>query len=233
MSRKKIVITGGSKGIGLAIAKSFAVDNNEIVICSRHEAELKQACQSLIELGAVASYMVADLANKIELTHFADYCLIGTAPDILVNNTGFYLPGETINEAPGNLEQLMQTNVYSAYHLTRALVPGMIKKNSGHIFNICSIAGRQAYQNGGSYSISKFALDGYSKNLRLELQAQNIKVTTVYPGAVFTDSWAGFDNSDGRIMLAEDVATMVVAATKLSKQAVVEEIVMRPQLGDL
>jgi short-subunit dehydrogenase len=104
---------------------------------------------------------------------------------------------------------------------------------TGHIFNICSIAGLKAYEGGGAYSISKFALNGFSQNLRHELKSTGIKVTTVLPGAVMTDSWAGFDNSHGRIMEAEDVATMVFAATQLSPQAVVEEIVLRPQLGDL
>jgi short-subunit dehydrogenase len=91
----------------------------------------------------------------------------------------------------------------------------------------------QAYNNGGSYSISKFALMGFSKNLREELKQYKIKVSAVYPGAVLTDSWGNFDNSDKRIMEVADVANMVIAASKLSAQAVVEDIVLRPQLGDL
>jgi short-subunit dehydrogenase len=76
-------------------------------------------------------------------------------------------------------------------------------------------------------------MDGFSQNLRHELKNHGVKVTTVYPGAVFTDSWAGFDNSTNRIMEADDIAKMIVAATKLSISAVVEEILLRPQLGDL
>ena len=127
----------------------------------------------------------------------------------------------------------MDTNFYSAYHLSRAVLPAMIKNGKGHLFNICSIAALQAYEGGGGYSISKFAMDALSKNLRFELKDKQVKVTTVYPGAVLTDSWAGFDNSSKRIMEAEDIATMVLAASRLSIQAVVEEIVLRPQLGDL
>ena len=87
--------------------------------------------------------------------------------------------------------------------------------------------------NGGSYSISKFALLGFSKNLREELKPFGIKVTAVLPGAVMTDSWEGFDNSTKRIMEANDIANLVVAAASLSDQAVVEDIVIRPLLGDL
>jgi short-subunit dehydrogenase len=128
---------------------------------------------------------------------------------------------------------MMQINLYSAYHLTRALLPKMMKQQSGHIFNICSIASIKAYSNGGSYSISKFALLGFSKNLREEMMPHHIKVTAVYPGAVNTDTWGEFDNSSNRIMEAADVANMVVAAASLSAAAVVEDIVLRPLLGDL
>ena len=109
----------------------------------------------------------------------------------------------------------------------------MIKVGRGHIFNICSIASLQAYSQGGSYSISKFALDGFSKNLRLELKDKGIKVTGVYPGATFTNSWAGSGVEPSRIMEAQDIAKMILAATQLSPQAVVEDIVMRPLLGDV
>jgi short-subunit dehydrogenase len=109
----------------------------------------------------------------------------------------------------------------------------MLKKGRGHIFNICSIASLNAYENGGSYSISKFALLGFSKNLRLELKDKGIKVTAVCPGAVYTNSWAGSGVDPQRIMEANDIAEMIYAATQLSPQAVVEDIVMRPLLGDL
>jgi short-subunit dehydrogenase len=109
----------------------------------------------------------------------------------------------------------------------------MLKKGTGHIFNLCSIASLKEYPGGGSYGISKFALLGFTRNLRLDLKPHNIKVTAVFPGAVLTDSWGDFDNSHGRIMVVEDVAEMVFAASQLSPQAVVEDIVLRPQLGDL
>ena len=134
------------------------------------------------------------------------------------------MPGSVYNEAEGLLETMIETNLYSAYHLTRTLVPTMIAARTGHIFNICSIASLHAYPNGGSYSISKFALMGLTKNLREELKPFHIKVTGVYPGAVLSDSWAGFDNTSKRIMEAEDIAAMIVAASKLSPQAVVEDI---------
>src|SRR5579871_726830 len=102
-----------------------------------------------------------------------------------------------------------------------------------HIFNMCSIASLKAYNNGGSYSISKFALAGFSKNLREEMKPFGIKVTAVYPGAVYTDSWIGSGVDEKRIMEANDIAHMIYASSQLSPQATVEEIIIRPQLGDL
>ena len=109
----------------------------------------------------------------------------------------------------------------------------MINRKSGHIFNISSIAGLQAYPNGGSYSISKFALSGFSKNLREELKPYAIKVTGIYPGAVYTDAWSASGVEPGRIMKPSDIADMIVQIAKLSPQAVVEELVIRPLAGDL
>ena len=128
---------------------------------------------------------------------------------------------------------MIAANLYSAYYVTRALLPSMMKKKAGHIFNMCSIASLQAYSNGGSYSISKYALMGFSKNLREELKPYNIKVTTVYPGAVYTSSWEGSGIEPSRILEVYDIAEMIYAASLLSPQACVEDIVIRPQQGDL
>jgi NADP-dependent 3-hydroxy acid dehydrogenase YdfG len=128
---------------------------------------------------------------------------------------------------------MMSINLYAAYHVTRSLLPLMIEKKSGHIFNMCSIAALKAYANGGSYSISKFALMGFSKNLREELKPFNIKVTSVYPGAVYTSSWYDSGVAPSRIMEAEDIAAVIFNSSQLSPQACVEDIVIRPLLGDL
>ena len=131
------------------------------------------------------------------------------------------------------MEEMMQVNFFSAYHLTRKLLPAMIAAGSGHIFNICSVASLKAYKGGGSYSVSKFALLGFTHNLREELKTKNIKVTAVIPGAAYTDSWKQSGLDEKRFMQDKDIAEMVFAASRLSPSACVEEIVMRPQLGDI
>lgn len=235
-----VVITGASRGIGKAVAMAYAAEGATLFLCARNEEVLNQAAIEIQKLypGSKVYTKPADLSDKNSAIAFGQWCLSSGVPDILVNNAGYFLPGSVHNEADGNLENMMAANLYSAYHLTRSLLPAMMQPGGStgagrHIFNICSIASLHAYPNGGAYSISKFALAGFSKNLREELKPFGIKVTAVYPGAVMTDSWAGYDNSSGRIMEAADIAAMIVAAAKLSPQAVVEDIVLRPQLGDL
>ncbi len=229
-----IVITGASRGIGAAIAERFAAEGNTLILCARNEEKLKQFADELQQrtVTTVLTY-AADLSKKEQAIAFGDWVNQHCPVDVLVNNAGSFVPGSIHDEADGNLEKMIEVNLYSAYHLTRVLVPQMIERRSGHIFNMCSIASLKAYANGGSYSISKFALAGFSKNLREELMPHHIKVTTVYPGAVYTDSWSGSGVAEERIMESKDIAEIMFAAAHLSPQACVEEIVMRPQLGDL
>ncbi|HSV11910.1 MAG TPA: SDR family oxidoreductase [Hanamia sp.] len=232
---QNIVITGGSKGMGKAMAEKFASAKNNIFICSRSEKELaKTAGEINKKYPGSVKYFSADLSLKKEVLRFSEWLLNKNIQiDILINNAGNFVPGSVYNEPEGNLEKMMNINLFSAYYLTRALLSQMMKNKSGHIFNISSIAALKAYNNGGSYSISKFAMMGFSKNLREEMKPYNIKVTTVYPGAVFTSSWEGADILPERIMEVDDIANMIFAASSLSPQACVEDIIIRPLLGDL
>jgi short-subunit dehydrogenase len=230
-----VVITGASQGIGLAIAAAFANAGYTLCLCSKTKANMDAAGNSLASKypNAIIHFTDADLSQKEQCVKFANWCLEKGTPSILVNNAGYFSPGNIQDEADDALEKQMAVNLYSAYHTTRALLPAMLKMGKGHVFNICSIASLNAYAQGGSYSISKFALLGFSKNLRLELKDKGIKVTAVCPGAVYTNSWVGSGVDPLRIMESEDIAKMIFAAAHLSPQAVVEDIVMRPRLGDL
>lgn len=230
-----VIITGASRGIGKAVAEIFASNNHNLWLTSLSESRLYKTMDEIGTKypGIKLKAKPFDISKKEKAKEFGNWCLqtIGSV-DVLVNNAGSFTGGSVHIEEEGALEEMIETNLYSAYHLTRVLLPTMIKKNNGHIFNMCSIAGLKAYLNGGSYSISKFALHGFSVNLREELKPYNIKVTTVFPGAAYTDSWAGHVKKE-RIMETTDIAKMIYAAFQLSPQACVEDIILRPQLGDL
>lgn len=233
---KLIVVSGGTKGIGKAILNVFCREGFDAVTCSRNKNDLVALKKELEEKwkGVTLHAFEADLSVKEELQEFAAFVkkYAGT-PDVLVNNTGVFIPGQVLEEEEGVLEQMIETNLYSAYRLTRRFAGHMVARGNGHIFNICSIASITAYPNGGSYSISKFAMLGMSKVLREELKEKGIKVTAILPGATLTASWEGVDIPPERFMKAEDVAEATWSAYHMSKRSVVEEIIIRPQAGDL
>lgn len=233
---KLIVVTGGTKGIGRGIVEAFVQHGFDVVTCARTEdqlASLKTAVGEMAPNAKVHTFK-ADLSKRADVDAFLKFVKkTGRPVDVLVNNTGVFIPGQVHTEEEGALETMIDTNLYSAYHLSRGIIPGMKEVGKGHIFNICSIASIVAYANGGSYAISKFAMYGMSKVLREEMKPFGIRVSSVLPGATFTASWEKADIPEERFIPLEDVATMVWAAYSLSPRSVVEDIVIRPQLGDI
>lgn len=234
MNNRTIVISGATKGLGRAIAEHFAQNGFDVAACARTETDLL-AMQTHWEKSYPNSKLhlfTADFSKKESVLEFAAFVqTVFPITDILVNNAGVFLPGQITEEPDGHLEKMMEINVYSAYYLTRALLPHL--KAGSHIFNMASVAGLKAYPGGGSYSITKFALMGFSKVLREELKPRNIRVTTLIPGAAWSDSWKGVDLPQSRLMQASDIAKTVWAAWDLSDAAVMEEVILRPFLGDL
>ena len=233
---KLMVVSGGTKGIGRALVEKFLEEGFDVVTCSRNVQDLEQLKREKQAAFPDSKVFIAqaDLSKKEEVLRFAEFVdSFGKPVDVLVNNTGVFIPGMVHLEEDGALEAMMDANLYSAYHLTRSLIGPMVERRQGDIFNICSVASIKAYPNGGSYSISKFALLGFSKVLREELKEHGIRVTAVLPGATLTASWEGVELPPERFMKPEDVAEAVWSVVRLSRQSVVEEIIIRPQLGDL
>ncbi|NJN25247.1 MAG: SDR family oxidoreductase [Cyclobacteriaceae bacterium] len=234
--KKVAVVTGGTKGIGKAIVYKLAGKGFDIVTCSRNGQELAALKSELEEAyqGIEVLVRTSDLSLKAEVNDLVKYIISRkNHVEILVNNTGVFNPGTISREPDGQLEHMINTNLYSAYYLTRGLLPMMVHDGAGHIFNICSVASIMPYANGGSYSISKYAMLGMTKVLREELKDKGIRVTAVLPGATYTVSWEASQLPETRFMKAEDVADAVYGAYALSKNSVVEEILIRPQQGDI
>lgn len=231
-----VVITGASRGIGKATAELFAANGYNLYLSSRSETALYKTMEELVTKFPMITIKAKpfDLSQKENVIALGNWILsLDGSIDILFNNAGSFVAGSVHNEPEGALETLIETNLYSAYYLTRILLPKMIQQKNGHIFNMCSVASVNAYKNGGAYSISKFALLGFSKNLREEMKPYNIKVTAIISGAAYTDSWSASGINKSRFMEANDIAKMILAASQLSSQACVEEILIRPQLGDV
>ena len=237
-NKKLVVVTGGSKGIGRAVVTRFLRAGHPVATCARSAADLALLAADLAaELPGAALYTLpADLSQAADCARFAAFVLqLGWPVQVLVNNAGAFVPGRLQDEpADGSqLRQMLAVNLLSAYDVTLPLLPGLVARGEGHIFTICSTASITAYPNGGSYSIAKHALLGFTKNLREELKPSGVRVTAVLPGPTLTASWAGVDLPAERFVQADDVAEAVFSAYSMSPHAVVEELLIRPQLGDL
>src|SRR3954466_4599394 len=167
------IITGASRGIGKATAEIFALHGYNLLLASKNESNLLETIEELktryphVNIDGKA----VDLGLTQQAELFSEWVNSNADTiDVLVNNAGSFIQGNVVDEKAGNLEKMMQVNLYSAYNVTRGLLPKMIASRNGHIFNLCSIASLQAYPGGGAYSISKFALLGFTKNLRHELK---------------------------------------------------------------
>ena len=236
-SSQLVVVTGGSQGIGRALVARFLQAGYAVATCARSAADLDRLRQELAPAApATLHTQAADLSQWKGCQQFAEFVQGLHVPlAALINNAGAFAPGRLQDEpADGSrLREMLAANLLSAYDVTRALLPTFIAQRRGHLFTICSTASLMAYPNGGSYGIAKFALLGFTKTLREELKTQGIRVTAVLPGATLTRSWDGVGEPSERFIRSEDVAEAVFSAFSLSPQAVVEEVVIRPQLGDL
>lgn len=233
---KLAVVTGATKGIGREIVKIFARGGFDVAACARNTSGLEQLKQSIKQdYPSIRIWTRSvDMSKKNAVIEFGEWVLSEAGvPEVVVNNAGIFFPGTILEEDDQALETMIDTNLYSAYHLTRRLVPAMVKKGRGHVFNMCSTASIKAYPNGGSYCISKFALLGMSKVLREELKETGLRVTSIMPGPTYTASWEGAEIPEDRFIKASDIGQAVWDVYNLSAHTVVEELVLRPQLGDL
>lgn len=233
---KNIIITGGSRGIGRAIALLFASKGYAVAISARNQTNLAILEKEINALNPNGNniFQVCDMSKKTDVIAFANTILEKwKTVDILVNNAGTFEQCAFLAEEDSLLEKLIETNLYSAYTMSKIIAKNMVAAKKGAIYNICSVASLAAYPNGGAYSISKFAMLGFNKTLRQELKEHHIKVTALLPGATLTDSWAGVDLPADRFIQADDIAKIIFSLEQLSDSAVVEEILLRPLAGDI
>lgn len=231
-----VIVTGATKGIGKAIVLAFAAEGANVAFCARNQGDIDVFLAELIENYPNQKFIAkaTDVSKKEDRNAFFSFVDDNFETiDVLVNNAGFFIPGKIHQEVEGILESMIETNLYSAYYASKHFAQKMIQQKAGHIFNICSIASIIAYANGGSYSISKFAMLGMNKVLRQELMEYNIRVTAILPGAVLTNAWDGANIPENRFIPAEDIANAVLGTYKMSEFTNVEELLIRPQKGDI
>lgn len=226
----KVLVSGGSRGIGLAIARAFSALTPQVGICARSEAGIEEALARHPSLKGIA----ADVSREADcnrLVAWAGEALGGI--DVLVNNAGYFDQGGIIDQTPEQFEFLISANLRSAINLTRAAIPALSASSHATIINICSVASIKGYPTGVAYAVAKHGMLGLSRSLREELKPCGIAVVALLPGATDTDSWAGSGLPPERFIRPDDLAQLAVLAHRLSRTAVLEEVVIRPFEGDI
>ncbi len=231
-----VLITGASQGIGAAIAKVFAqeIRGVRLALVARNVRGLQATAQACAKAGARAEVFECDVANaaSVALMAAAVRERFG-AVDVLVNNAGAFAMAPFVDTKPGEFDRMIAVNLRSAFLVTQAFLPAMLKRKSGDIFFMSSIAGLGAYPHAAGYCAAKFGVTGLAKVLRAETKDHGIRVCCVHPGATWSPSWEKSGVKPERIMPAADIARAFLDVYRLGRRTVVEEIVLRPQLGDV
>ena len=223
------VITGGTKGIGRAIALKLASEGYDLSICSRSMEDLHSVKAELEKLGIQVFVFQADMGVKSEVYDFCEAVQkVMPVVDVLVNNTGSFLTGNLFDEADDQFEQMLRINLNATYYCGKFFGKIMRKQAFGHVFNICSVASKQIAENAGSYSVTKAAMFSLNHVFREELSKYNVKVTAVLPGSTLTASWDGTTIPEARFVQPEDIANSIWSVLKLSSGANVDEITIKP-----
>lgn len=222
------VITGGTRGIGLAVAKAFARHGMHLAICARRKEQLTDAVHHLEALDTEVLGLVADVTKAEEVKHFIEETLKRFGKiDVLVNNagTGGYGPIDQTTEE--DLQKVLDVNLRGVFLASRAVFPIMREKKRGYIITVSSICGKEAYAEISAYCASKFASVGFTEALLKEGIDHGIRTTSICPGMVDTEMVEGAGVPPEEMLTAEDIAETCLYLLSLSDKAVVKEIVMQ------
>lgn len=232
-----MLVTGASQGIGAAIAETFAREVNgcRLALVARSAKNLERVATRCAKAGAKAVETFAcDVgdANAVEALAAAVRARF-RAVDALINNAGHFVPDPLLSMTPEGWDEIIAANLRSVFLVTRAFAPAMVERGRGDIFIMASVAGIRAFPAGGAYVAAKHGVLGLARAFREELKPSGVRVTAVLPGATVSPSWDGSGVPAERMMPTADVARAFLDAYRLSRRTVVEEIVLRPQLGDV
>ena len=230
-----VLISGASQGIGAAIARCFANADFPVrlALVARSKDALDKVaaeCHAAVE---VRSYSV-DVSDEQQVAElFTALARDMGDVSVLINNAGSWHGAAVQDMTVVDFDRVIAVNLRSTFLMSRMVLPGMLAKNKGDIFNMSSTAGLEGYANVSAYCAAKHAVSGFSKALREEVRGKGIRVSCVSPGPTCSPSWHESGVDQDRLMPAEDVARAFLDIYRLDRNVVVEDIVLRPQAGHI
>ena len=230
MEDKIAVVTGGTKGIGFAIAESMVKAGVSVFVCGRSGADVLAAVEKLSVHGKAAGGD-CDVRSEDRVRSMLVRCeRVFGGVDILVNNAGMGVFGKTVEEiSPDEFRQTLETNLFGVFYACHHAIPMMKSRGGGYIINISSLAGQNAHPKMAAYNASKFGLNGFTEALMLEVRQDDIKVSYICPGSVNT-SFGGDSPTDAKAwqLQAEDIAEVVMGLLAMNPRALPSKVEIRP-----
>lgn len=241
LAGKRVLITGASAGIGEACARHFAAQGAHLLLSARRLERIEALASELTDAHGVETHTAAvDVTDRDSVARYVDgVAADGLTPDVLVNNAGKAKGLDTLQEGDlDHWDEMIDTNVKGLLYVTRAVLPHMIERDSGHVINIGSIAGRWVYPKGAVYNATKFAVRALSEAMNIDLLGTQIRVSSVDPGLAETEfSEVRFDGDSDRAasvysdtvpLTADDVADAVIYVANAPPHVDIFNLVMMP-----
>ncbi len=223
LQNKKALVTGGSRGLGKAIALALASEGVHVMITGRDEVKLSETVKEIEKTGVKADYAIFDVSNEEEVKESITKVIkdFGTV-DILINNAGIGEFGGFLDLSIERFEKIIQTNLFGPYYIMKNVLPAMVEQKSGDVVNVASTAGLKGGPMTSAYTASKAGLIGLSESVMYEMRKHNIRVCTLTPSTIATDMSKDLNLTDGnpeKVLQPEDFAELVIAQLKLNKRA--------------
>jgi short-subunit dehydrogenase len=232
---KNAIVSGATRGIGRSTVLNLARKGYNLALGSRNQEDLAQLKKEILEIDSKLEVLITriNFGEKSDIDFFTKYILDKwNSVDVIINNVGHYDTDSILDFIAEEVIEMMNTNFYSAIHLTSPFLDQMIRNQSGHIFNICSVLSKEVRAEAASYSISKHALYAYSKLLQDEFRGTGIKVTSIIPGSTNTSSWGDANVPRNEFVQPEDVANMIITCLESKKGTFPEEIILQASHRD-
>jgi NAD(P)-dependent dehydrogenase (short-subunit alcohol dehydrogenase family) len=230
-----VVVTGASQGIGRALAEAFAQEPDaRLALAARSKDQLNEVAEACRAEGADALVVPTDVTDPATVEQLADTVADAWGPpDVLINNAGAFTYAPLDELTLDGFREQIDVNLTGTFAVTQAFLPAMRARGAGHLFFMASVAALQAYPGNAGYCAAKHGVRGLARVVREETKDEGVRVTTIIPGATRTPTWDGVDLPDERFMPPDDIARAVVDAYHLSDRTVMEEMLLRPQEGDV
>src|SRR6267143_785802 len=223
------LVTGGSRGIGRAISEQLAILGASLSICGRDGAALEESAHALAKADVPVHAQIADVTKPADVTDLVGKTETTLGPiTILVNNAGIGLFGPAHEKTEADWDRVLDTNLKSVFLVSRAVAPSMIRRGSGDIINISSLAGKSTFAGGGIYCASKWGVLGLSGCMAEDLREHGIRVSVICPGSVATDFSGRGAKDASKVLSPEDVAHAVEAIVTQGPRSFLSEIHLRP-----